>query len=294
MSFFDNPPLFLEFQSNSEISKFDNEPFNFIKSQNYNSHGFREYSLFNDFSFYEELNEKHIPEKVYFKENPEEKAKKNTKEFPLENPDDDTKRKENIEKQDLDALIQKDKVITANQIYSLSQSNSEILKLDNESFYFNESQDFNFHGIQYEYSLDNSDKVYFEENPKEEVKKRAKELHLEKPNDDTKRKENIEKKDLVGLLKKDKVIIVNTNFKNLQEQIKEKNIESQIGVTKKTKEQTKLLKEVEKKSENKEEESLNKKRKPGRKSTKFPKNEKENDMFSEYNLSSKFKRHFLN
>lgn len=198
-----------------------------------------------------------------------------------------------------------------NPCYPMFQSNPEILKLDYEQFNYNQLYDFNSYGFR-ENSLFNDfsmfsnieelnekdniglDKVYYIKNPEKNYKENSKELSLEKSNDDSKRKENIEKNNLFTITNKDNFIMFQDNSKNLQELIKEKEFESKDSQTKKTFEQTKLFKEQEKMTKKNSTQFLTKKKKRGPKQKNFDKKRKKNDMFSEYNLSRKFKCDFLN
>lgn len=95
--------LFPMVQSNTEFLRLDYEQLSYIESQDYNSRGFRENSLIDDFSmtnFIEELNKKYIINS-YSIEKPEENTKKNLEDFPLGKLEGDANNKENTEKKNL-------------------------------------------------------------------------------------------------------------------------------------------------------------------------------------------------
>lgn len=178
-------------------------------------------------------------------------------------------------------------------------SNTEFLRLDYEQLSYNQTQDFNscgfrenslvddFHMI---YSIEELNKKYnIIEKPEENTKKNLEDFPLGKQDCDANNKENTEKKKF-----KDKAIMDNNNSKNQNEFIKEKEKDfvSINGQSNITNIQTNLIEKIPEKKISIN--YVNKKRKRGPKIKRPSKKVKINDMFSKYNLSRKFRRHFLN
>lgn len=186
-------------------------------------------------------------------------------------------------------------------LFPMVQSNTEFLRLDYEQLSYIESQDYNSRGFRENSLIDDFSMTnfieelnkkyiinsYSIEKPEENTKKNLEDFPLGKLEGDANNKENTEKKKF-----KDKAIIDNNNSENQNEFIKEKDFESINGQSNITNTQTNLLEKIP--ENNNSINYVNKKRKRGPKIKKPSKNVKINDMFSEYNLSRKFKCHFLN
>ena len=178
-------------------------------------------------------------------------------------------------------------------------SNTEFLRLDYEQLSYNQTQDFNSRGFRENsliddfhmiYSIEELNKKYnIIEKPEENTKKNLEDFPLGKQDCDANNKENTEKKKF-----KDKAIMDNNNSKNQNEFIKEKEKDfvSINGQSNITNIQTNLIEKIPEKKISIN--YVNKKRKRGPKIKRPSKKVKINDMFSKYNLSRKFRRHFLN
>jgi uncharacterized protein YlaN (UPF0358 family) len=184
-------------------------------------------------------------------------------------------------------------------LFPMDLSNTEFLRLDYEQLSYNQTQDFNSRGFRENsliddfhmiYSIEELNKKYnIIEKPEENTKKNLEDFPLGKQDCDANNKENTEKKKF-----KDKAIMDNNNSKNQNEFIKEKEKDfvSINGQSNITNIQTNLIEKIPEKKISIN--YVNKKRKRGPKIKRPSKKVKINDMFSKYNLSRKFRRHFLN